>query len=278
MHQALTSTLTLVWYFVQAYVLGSCLYAISSAGIFLLFYNKIKRLFTRSDASTTGISTRFVLLIPAHNEARLLPGLLASIQRLKYPAELYKTVVIADNCTDNTAAIAKRARGVLCLERTTPDRSDKAQALQYASGKLPFQGDSPEAVVCIIDADCALADDYLLELDKMYSQPGAASVVQSFRSVSNAFESDVTILDAAAEALRQWVLLGTRKLLGQGAFLLGLGCSMRQSVFDELAALPVTSLAEDKEWKIHLTKKHARGLLPHGSPELRGRMRCKGVS
>ncbi|GAB3292326.1 glycosyltransferase family 2 protein [Hymenobacter humi] len=221
-----------------------------------MFYNKIKRLFTRSDASTTGISTRFVLLIPAHNEARLLPGLLASIQRLKYPAELYKTVVIADNCTDNTAAIAKRARGVLCLERTTPDRSDKAQALQYASGKLPFQGDSPEAVVCIIDADCALADDYLLELDKMYSQPGAASVVQSFRSVSNAFESDVTILDAAAEALRQWVLLGTRKLLGQGAFLLGLGCSMRQSVFDELAALPVTSLAEDKEWKIHLTKKN----------------------
>nr|WP_262905953.1 glycosyltransferase family 2 protein [Hymenobacter terricola] len=196
-------------------------------------------------------------MIPAHNEERLLPKLLASVQQLKYPAHRFRTVVIADNCTDKTVLMAKTA-GVFCLERHTQRPSDKAQALRFAIEQLPVQAPFPAAVVCIIDADCVLDADYLLELDKMYSQPGAPPVVQSYRSVGNTFDSDVTVLDAAAEALRQWVQLGTRKWLGQNAFLFGLGCSMRATVFAELAALPLASLAEDKEWKVYLTAKNVR--------------------
>ncbi|MEJ7664147.1 MAG: hypothetical protein WKG07_33775 [Hymenobacter sp.] len=55
-------------------------------------------------------------------------------------------------------------------------------------------------------------------------------MVQSYRSVSNTFSSTVSILDAAAEALRQWVIAGTRKLLGQSNFIFGLGCSMRETI------------------------------------------------
>jgi hypothetical protein len=79
-------------------------------------------------------------------------------------------------------------------------------------------------------------------------------VVQCSRRVANAFESDVTVLDAAAEALRQQVGAGTRQLLGLDVFIFGLGCCLRAPVLARLLAVPSTSLAEDKEWKAYLTR------------------------
>lgn len=247
------ATLLGLWYAGQVYTLTACAYLLSSAGVFLIFYGRIRHFFIPQPAPPTDIRTRFTLLIPAHNEARLLPQLLASIGRLDYPAAAFSAVVIADNCTDHTARLARLA-GVTCLERSTAAPSDKAQALRYAVGALALQAPFSATVICIIDADCTLEPDYLTELDKLYARPGAAPVVQSFRSVSNTFASDVTVLDAAAEALRQWVLSGTRKLLGLDTFLFGLGCSMREAIFVDLMALPPGSLAEDKQWKVYLTE------------------------
>ncbi|MEJ7660243.1 MAG: hypothetical protein WKG07_11800 [Hymenobacter sp.] len=69
-------------------------------------------------------------------------------------------------------------------------------------------------MVCVLDADCQLDPPFLAELDREFSRPGAAPVLQASRRVGNAFESDVTVLDAAAEAMRQQVMSGTRRLLG----------------------------------------------------------------
>ena len=256
--QVVTTALFLGWYAVQAYILGACLYVLSSAVIFLLFFTRIKGLFRRSAQPLFGaVRTNFILLIPAHNEEQPLPLLLASIQRLNYSAEQFTTVVIADNCTDRTASVAREA-GALCFERYTTVPSDKTQALQHGYSKIAAQAAAANAVICIIDADCVLDPDYLTELDCLYSQPNAPMAVQSYRSVSNKFESDVTVLDAAAEALRQWVQSGTRQWLGQDVFLFGLGSSMRESVFAKVVALPSTSLAEDKEWKVYLTSENIR--------------------
>ena len=247
-----------LWYALQAYVLAACAYSLSSAVVFLLFSGRIKRQFARpARPGGAAARTSFILLIPAHNEERLLPQLLASIGQLRYPAARFRTVVVADNCTDRTAAIARRA-GVTCLERHSPAPSNKTQALRHAHESLAREGLDDAAVVCIVDADCALEADYLAELDWQYAQPGAAPVVQAYRSVGNAFASDVAVLDAAAEALRQWVQAGTRHWLGQDVFLCGLGCSMRAPIFATLVALPGTALAEDKEWKVWLTAHRQR--------------------
>jgi len=247
-----------IWYALQLYLLGACGYVISSAVIFSVFSRRIQRQFTHPECDyPANCQTHFVLLIPAHNEARPLPALLDSIRGLHYPPDLFRTVVVADNCTDQTAFLAHQAK-VTCFERNTNHPSDKTQALRYAVEQLTQRADFPAfsgLVICVIDADCVLDKNYLRELDKHYAQPGAAPVVQSYRSVSNAFDSNVTVLDAAAEAMRQWVLSGTRMFLGQDTFIFGLGCSMRAPVFADLMALPVTSLAEDKEWKVYLTQR-----------------------
>src|ERR1700692_2797836 len=59
---------------------------------------------------------RFAVLVPAHNEELLLPRLLQSLAALEYPRSLYDVHVVADNCTDGTAAVALSA-GALTHER-----------------------------------------------------------------------------------------------------------------------------------------------------------------
>ncbi len=74
---------------------------------------------------------RFALLIPAHDEALLIGDALESLHRLEYPRAAYRIIVIADNCTDNTAAIA-RSRGAIALERFDTTRIGKGYALEWA--------------------------------------------------------------------------------------------------------------------------------------------------
>lgn len=88
------------------------------------------------------------VLIPAHNEAAEIRATLLTI--MPQLTDLDRLVVIADNCTDETAAIA-RASGALVIERIHPNLRGKGYALDYALGFL--KSDPPDVVV-VIDADC----------------------------------------------------------------------------------------------------------------------------
>lgn len=239
------------WYAAQVYILLFCLYVFVPVIFYLLFATRIRQLFRPRATTAEAAQTDFILLVPAHNEAELLPSLLASVGQLNYPASRFRMVVVADNCTDTTAQLARQA-GAQCLERTTAYPSNKSQALRYAAEQLGLAAPYSATVVCVLDADCRLDPQFLAELDAHFAQPGAAPVVQCHRRVANAFESDVTVLDAASEAMRQHVLLGARQLLGLEVFIYGLGCCLREEYFARLMAQPVISLAEDKEWKAYL--------------------------
>src|SRR5437660_1231639 len=66
----------------------------------------------RSRSSTERRTTRlhrFAILIPAHNEEMLLGSLIHSLRRVAYPAEHYDIHVVADNCTDTTVEVGRRA-------------------------------------------------------------------------------------------------------------------------------------------------------------------------
>src|SRR5690348_15340916 len=58
----------------------------------------------------------FAILVPAHNEELTLPAALQSLAVLDYPPELMRVCVVADNCTDGTASVAREA-GSECIER-----------------------------------------------------------------------------------------------------------------------------------------------------------------
>ncbi|HHU53057.1 MAG TPA: glycosyltransferase family 2 protein [Clostridiaceae bacterium] len=74
--------------------------------------------------------TRFAILISARNEEIVIPYLIRSLKALDYPKELFDIFVIADNCSDKTATVAK-AEGAKVYSRNDPTRATKGYALNW---------------------------------------------------------------------------------------------------------------------------------------------------
>ena len=91
-----------------------------------------------------------VIVVPAHNESALIQGRLATLfQAANGQAQI---LVVADNCSDNTADIAK-GLGVDTIVRFDPDHRGKGFALDFARRHLEA---NPPTVVIIVDADCTI--------------------------------------------------------------------------------------------------------------------------
>lgn len=99
-----------------------------------------------SDPKTSNLKT--AVLVPAHNEAIGIQRVLA--QLLPQLSSGDRLVVIADNCTDETATIA-RSTGATVIERQDTTRRGKGYALDYG---MAFLAADPPDVVVIVDADC----------------------------------------------------------------------------------------------------------------------------
>ena len=94
---------------------------------------------------------RAAVLIPAHNEQLLIGQTLRALMPGLAPGD--RVLVVADNCDDRTAEIA-RAAGAQVVQRNDPSRRGKGYALDYGLHAL---GDDPPDVVVVIDADCLVA-------------------------------------------------------------------------------------------------------------------------
>lgn len=144
---------------------------------------------SRADAAP-----RFLFLVPAHDEELLLPACLESLQRLRYPPERREIVVIADNCRDRTAEIAREAR-VRCLVRNAPDDPGKPRAIAWALSQLSLV--AVDGVV-IVDADTEVDREFAAALAA--AAPIAHKVLQPYNGVSNETENALTRMAAVLSA------------------------------------------------------------------------------
>jgi cellulose synthase/poly-beta-1,6-N-acetylglucosamine synthase-like glycosyltransferase len=107
-------------------------------------------------ALAPGVS--YAVLVPAHNEAAILAKTLARlVAQVPDPGAI---VLVADNCTDATAGIA-RTLGVTVLERHDPDRRGKGFALDF--GVRHLRAARPDVLV-VMDADCETSQAALVGL------------------------------------------------------------------------------------------------------------------
>ena len=73
---------------------------------------------------------KYAILVAARNEESVIGNLIHSVKSQDYPSELVTIFVVADNCTDNTAEIARKS-GAICYERTDALHRTKGYALQF---------------------------------------------------------------------------------------------------------------------------------------------------
>jgi cellulose synthase/poly-beta-1,6-N-acetylglucosamine synthase-like glycosyltransferase len=110
----------------------------------------------RQSAPNVRAGCKVVVIVPAHDEEAVVARTLAQLQQAsKGRAQI---LVVADNCTDSTAQIARRF-GIRVVERLDPARRGKGFALDFAREQLRS---APPDVLVIIDADC-LVDSSSIE-------------------------------------------------------------------------------------------------------------------
>jgi 1,2-diacylglycerol 3-beta-glucosyltransferase len=189
---------------------------------------------------------RVMVVIPAHNEELLIGRCVATLRNQTYPAERFGILVVADNCTDQTARVAAGA-GASVLERVDATRRGKGWALQFAIETLLARAEAPRAVI-IVDAD-GECDPRLLETLTGVMNTGAL-VVQAENALDGGGSHRAT-LRAAAFTL-------VNRVRPQGRAVLGLPCGLQGSgmLFSHavLTAFPwnAYSAIEDVEYALQL--------------------------
>jgi len=208
----------------------------------------------------------FAVIVPAHNEEKFISNTLTNLKSISYPSELYQIIVIADNCSDDTAKEAISC-GVRCLERSEPTKRGKGQALRYAFDILlpeDFQA------IIVVDADTVVDYDFLNVINNHLQQ--GAKVVQTRYGINNPDDNPLSYLFAVGNTIENDLLLRGRENLGLPSMLRGNGMGFLSQVLRD-NPWEASSVVEDTEYSLELLRRRVRTyLLPE--TEVRASMPC----
>ncbi|WP_035105533.1 glycosyltransferase family 2 protein [Desulfohalovibrio reitneri] len=213
------------------------------AYLWLMALAGLRRPSARVEAA--GESLRFAVVVPAHDEEETIAPTLASLHAMDYPADSFQVVVLADNCTDDTAGTARRA-GARCIERTAPDRRGKGQALRHAFDIL--LGEDVQAVA-VVDADTVVEPDFLRAADARLR--AGERVVQARYGVENPDDTALTYMLAVGNAIENDLFLRGRERLGLPSILRGNGMAFGAELLRE-HPWEAGSVVEDTEYSLDL--------------------------
>ncbi len=193
-------------------------------------------------------TNRYAILIAARNESVVLPHLLDSIHNQTYPQDLIHTYVIADNCTDNTAEIAKKM-GAVVYERFSEKHVGKGYALKLAFKNIfNEKGEEFYDGYFVIDADNLLDKDYVLEMDKAMSD--GHKILTSYRNSKNYGANWISSGYALWFMHEAKHLNNSRFILGTSCAVSGTGFLMHRDVINEQSGWKHFLLTEDIEFSI----------------------------
>lgn len=191
---------------------------------------------------------RFALITAAHNEEAVIKYHLESLKQINYPKDLFDIYVIADNCTDSTAAIA-RQEGARVFERFSNQRG-KGYALEWMFNQLfDMEKERSYDAICLFDADNVVSSNFLLEMNSKLKK-GYRSI-QGYLDTKNPNDSWVTACYATAywSMNRMWQL--ARYNRGLSNAMGGTGVCLEYNLLKEYG-WGATCLTEDLEFTMKL--------------------------
>lgn len=182
---------------------------------------------------------RYAVIISARNESMVIEKLIESIKSQSYDQELVDTIVIADNCNDNTAQVAKNA-GAIVYERANNIRVGKGYALDYGFKQIEKEkGLDYYDGYFVIDADNILEEDYIEQMNHVFDN--GYRVVTSYRNSKNFSANWISF------AYGLW-FLREAKFVNNARMILGTSCAVSGTGF--LVSNEI--IKKNHGWKHHL--------------------------
>jgi cellulose synthase/poly-beta-1,6-N-acetylglucosamine synthase-like glycosyltransferase len=196
--------------------------------------------------TTQKAKRRYDFLIVARNEDKVIGDLIDSIHQQQYPKELIRIFVLADNCTDQTAAIAK-AHGAITFINQIPNHVGKGLALKtLIAHRNKFPG-APSDAVFFFDADNIVDAEFTSKMNDAYQ--GDDTIQIGYRGSKN-FASNATSMGSSIIFFREGHFLHhARNRLGLSTHINGTGFMLSNAIITS-EPWEAFSLIEDVEFTI----------------------------
>lgn len=223
---------------IAAYLVGVPLGAMAAlVGVELLVGSGFKRRDTLLKADEPSIA----VLIPAHNEAEVIAQTLESVKACLGPND--RLLVVADNCSDDTAQIARTA-GADVAERSNNRERGKGFALDHG---VKILAEDPPGAVMILDADCVVTQNALDVARQSLAKSDRP--VQLLYLIVQKSKNGLSIkqkLDAFTFHLKNRVRAAGLQAMGAPVHMSGSGVALKWEHLDGLA-LATSNIVEDME-------------------------------
>lgn len=203
---------------------------------------------------------KFALIIAAHNEEKVISHIIDSLFKQNYPKNLFDIFVIADNCTDRTAEIAKN-HGAIVYKRFNSVQKGKGYALEWMFEKI-FAMDNKYDAISVFDADNLVSSNFLLEMNKQLCRN--YKVVQGYIDSKNPYDSWITCSYSIAFWLSNRIFQLPRYYLGLSCGLCGTGFCIDIDTLKRIG-WGATCLTEDLEFTIKLVLKDMKVAWAHNA-------------
>lgn len=196
-------------------------------------------LFRKTTPLSAKVNHHYAVVISARNESNMIGNLIDSIRAQNYPKELIDIFVVADNCTDNTAEVAK-THGAFVYERFNNQLVGKGYALDWLFKKIKEDNpDNAYEAYIIFDADNIVDPNFVSEMNKAFDN--GYRILTSYRNSKNYGENWIS----AGYSL--W-FLREAKFLNNSRMTLGTSCAISGTGFLVSAEI----IDKNKGWIHHL--------------------------
>lgn len=193
-------------------------------------------------------ANRFAVLISARNESGVIKQLLDSIKSQTYPSELVDIYVVADNCTDNTAEIAREC-GANVYERFDTVNVGKGYALNYLLREISRKyNDEHYDGFFVFDADNVLDPHYIEEMNKTFSS--GYDILTSYRNSKNYGDNWISAGYSLWFLRESKYLNYSRMLMNTSCAISGTGFMFSKEIAKELNGWKYYLLTEDIEFTV----------------------------
>ena len=197
---------------------------------------------------------RFLVLVPAHNEEAVIADIINNLNSMDYPRELYDFYILADNCTDRTAEVARSMGAKVLLSRKErPDEpTGKPIVLQKALEALDGYQEQYDLVM-FFDADNLMDVTMFREVNSQFlSHPDKADIIQCYLGCKNN-QGPVALSDYMSYTITNRFMQYAKYRLGLNAGIGGTGFAVYAPYLHQRGGWTSMSLTEDFELQIEAT-------------------------
>lgn len=189
--------------------------------------------------------SRYAILISARNEEKVIANLIKSIKLQNYPSNLIDVYVVADNCTDNTASVAKSA-GANVIERFNTEKIGKGHALNFLVHHIwDTVGQGVYKGYIIFDADNLLEPNFVHEMNKAVAS--GYRLITSYINAKNFSKNWISACSGTWHMRTSVQFNRARMMLGISNTMIGTGIFVDESIVIEDGGFISKTLTEDIE-------------------------------